>query len=189
MSKINFSKKFKAGFTLIELLVVVAIIGILASVVLASLNSARSKGKDAAIFAQFANTRSQAELYYASNGNYGTGYTDLLAATTAGGVDITPTTTTTPCDTAYSATPGGIFTLAGSSGGLAGIVQGACFSGATAITATVDADPATKWAMKATGILGGTTINYYCVDSTGASKSYVDSNPDLTTATPGPACP
>jgi prepilin-type N-terminal cleavage/methylation domain-containing protein len=57
----------KGGFTLIELLVVVAIIGILASVVLASLNSARGKGADAAVKANLASARSQAEIYYEFN--------------------------------------------------------------------------------------------------------------------------
>lgn len=57
-------KTLHRGFTLIELLVVIAIIGILASVVLASLNSARDKGSDAAIRASINNTRAQAELYY-----------------------------------------------------------------------------------------------------------------------------
>lgn len=61
--------KTNKGFTLIELLVVIAIIGILSSVVLASLNTARNKGTDAAIKANLANARAQAELYYDSNGN------------------------------------------------------------------------------------------------------------------------
>jgi prepilin-type N-terminal cleavage/methylation domain-containing protein len=52
------------GFTLIELLVVIAIIGILASVVLASLNSARAKGADAAVKSNLANIRAQAEIVY-----------------------------------------------------------------------------------------------------------------------------
>ena len=62
--------KKNKGFTLIELLVVIAIIGILASVVLASLNSARNKGADAAIKSNLANMRAQAEILYDSNGAY-----------------------------------------------------------------------------------------------------------------------
>ena len=58
----------KKGFTLIELLVVIAIIGILASVVLASLNTARDKGSDAAVKANLVNIRAQSELIYDDNG-------------------------------------------------------------------------------------------------------------------------
>lgn len=60
----------KKGFTLIELLVVIAIIGILSSVVLASLNSARNKGEDAAVKANLSNIRAQAEIVYDNTGNY-----------------------------------------------------------------------------------------------------------------------
>ncbi len=77
----------KRGFTLIELLVVIAIIGILASVVLASLNSARDKGSDAAAKSSLNNMRAQAELYYDNNSNsYGASNALCSDATIAKGV-------------------------------------------------------------------------------------------------------
>jgi prepilin-type N-terminal cleavage/methylation domain-containing protein len=74
MKKLFHSK----GFTLIELLVVVAIIGLLASVILASLNTARGKARDAKRESDLNNIQIALEMYYDKYGTYlvaGTGYT------------------------------------------------------------------------------------------------------------------
>ncbi len=60
-------KQEHKGFTLIELLVVIAIIGLLSSVVLASLNSARARGRDARRISDLQQVQFALELYASSN--------------------------------------------------------------------------------------------------------------------------
>lgn len=141
--------KKQTGFTLIELLVVIAIIGLLASVVLLSLNSARAKSRDAKRLADVRQLVSALELAFNDLGGY-------PAAASSAPTGLTPTyigqipTAPTPFDnpsgtstctatnnsytyaasgTAYTATSGGstqvypdysyVFCLGGLTGGYA----------------------------------------------------------------------
>ncbi len=63
------SEKKMRGFTLIELLVVIAIIGLLSSVVFASLGPARVKSRDAVRLSDLRQLKTALELYYESNNN------------------------------------------------------------------------------------------------------------------------
>lgn len=72
MIKIAANSSKKRGFTLIELLVVIAIIGVLASIVLASLNSARRKSRDARRITDIKQIQLALELHFdgAGSGQY-----------------------------------------------------------------------------------------------------------------------
>lgn len=70
VKKIFFFRNNKKGFTLIELLVVIAIIGLLATIVMVSLNSARVKAGDVAVKANMKTALTQGEMVYDTSGSY-----------------------------------------------------------------------------------------------------------------------
>ncbi len=135
-------KKYsQGGFTLIELLVVIAIIGILSSVVLASLSTARNKAKDSRIQSQLGAMRAQALLYT------GTGTVQAPQSTC-------PLTAGTLFDTA--------------SNGLGNLFSGLVMA-ETRCAAQAGQPSAgnVAWAVSAQTSDGGS----WCVDSTGVSRA------------------
>lgn len=66
----------KKAFTLIELLVVIAIIGLLSSVVFASLNSARGKARDVKRMQDLRQISTALQLYYDAYGSYPPSHSD-----------------------------------------------------------------------------------------------------------------
>src|SRR4030042_4388316 len=63
-------QKNKKGFTLIELLVVIAIIGLLSTLAVVALNTARQKSRDAKRVSDIKQIQTALELYYADGNAY-----------------------------------------------------------------------------------------------------------------------
>lgn len=70
MTKIFSQSKKNKGFTILELLVVIAIIGILSAIIMASLNTSRSKARDAKRVEEIRQMINGLEIYYNSTGSY-----------------------------------------------------------------------------------------------------------------------
>jgi prepilin-type N-terminal cleavage/methylation domain-containing protein len=153
-------KNTQKGFTLIELLVVIAIIGILSSIVIASLNSARTKGAVSAAKSGAAQLRTQSEVYYDGLG-LGAGYS----------------TSTTGC---FVSIPNAAATAATGTAAALG-ATGCMFADTTVISQMrqMSANTASyvignvstdgqKWAVS-TVLKGSGNVNY-CVDNSGNTK-------------------
>ncbi|HVW71868.1 MAG TPA: type II secretion system protein [Candidatus Paceibacterota bacterium] len=149
--------KFPRAFTLIELLVVIAIIGLLSSIILAGLSSARSKGSDAAGISEMKAIRNAAELYYTQNSNYGAATTPAGSCTGVGAM-WQSTANNINVLNVYNAI------LADVGGTAAGYID----CGTTGLTGNPQ-----QWAIAARFPSG----TVYCIDSSGWSGSTMRTSP------------
>jgi type IV pilus assembly protein PilA len=152
-------KNRSRGFTLIELLVVIAIIGVLSAVVLASLNTARNKGNDAAAKSNLSTVQTQAALDYDGNSNsYG--------ATAVWNANISASAV--PVGTG---TPGGAVPLFGTSGDSTiynALFQAASAEGASSLSYGSNSSSFVV-IVKLTN--PSSPVTYWCVDGNGVAKA------------------
>ncbi len=138
-------KNSQKGFTLIELLVVIAIIGILSSVVLASMNTARKKARDARRQADLRSLQLALEQYYDSNSAYPVATTEGTVSSTLGGLVSGGMITALPSDPSSSqsyyyksATAGAEYCLGANMEGTPPTPSDTCPSGTKVTTTGLD---------------------------------------------------
>lgn len=78
----------RRGFTLVELLVVIAIIGLLSTLAVVSLGTARSKARDARRISDVKQIQTALELYFADAGVYPVENPTAITLGTGGATDI-----------------------------------------------------------------------------------------------------
>jgi len=152
-------KKYTRGFTLIELLVVIAIIGILASIVLVSLNSARKKGNDTRVISDVNQIRTALETGY-----NGSSYVDLIGgqnATCNGGVANLVGASYNNC----------VLNTAPDNTSISTLVNDATSQGGNIFFTVTGSSNILSNAYAIRGQLVSNSSAYFCIDSTGKTNS------------------
>ena len=155
-----FYKRKSSGFTLIELLVVVAVIGLLASVIMGSLNSARKKARVTKYVQGLTEFSKLMELEYSDTGSYAQLYSGGWIASTA------------DCDTVYGPSSGKTTAYLANANAICKSIIGATNSNPYLFYVYYNAD---KYSLQ--GWHDGELL--YCVGSTGKSFAKVWTGVDV----------
>lgn len=136
------------GFSLIEILMVIAIIGVLATIVVVSVTSARNRGIDTSIQENLHTVRNQAELRHSNVGTYGS-----AVAVQASAITTAPVYNATGANFLISDLPGN-----------------------NALRAAIDEGDAAFYAIGVNGQSWAVAVGlksvtgYWCVDANGTGK-------------------